>query len=60
MNLRREDTLEDYEIKHSIEQALQRSGHRVQQLDLKLEPERKRPRSVIGRRTERAKAMEAV
>ncbi len=57
MNLEREDTLEDYEIKHAIEQELQRSGQRAQQLALKFEPEKKQPRSVIGRRTERAKGM---
>jgi hypothetical protein len=57
MNFRREDTLEDYEIKHAIEQGLQRAGQRAQQFNLKFEPARKQPRSVIGRRTERAKAM---
>jgi hypothetical protein len=57
MNFRREDTLEDYEIKLAMERAV-RSEQRLQ-LDLKFEPEKKQPRSVIGRRIERAKAMDA-
>ena len=55
MNLRRADTLEDYEIKLAVEQAVRSEQHL--QLDLKFEPEKKRPRSVIGHRAERAKGM---
>lgn len=52
MNLRREDTLEDYEIKHAIEQEMQRSGQRAQQLNLKFEPAKKQPRPVNRHRVD--------
>lgn len=57
MNFRREDILEDFEIKQAMQQFLQRSAKRGEQLGLKFEPQKKQPRSVIGRRTDRAKGM---
>jgi len=44
MNSRREDTLEDYAIKLAMEQALQ-SEQRLQLLDLKFDPQKRKPRS---------------
>lgn len=53
MTYKREDILEDYEIKQAMEQTVQRSEQRVQQLSLRFEPEKRRPTTVTSWTTER-------
>jgi hypothetical protein len=52
MTAKREDILEDYEVKQAMEQDMQKHGEvSALQLGLRFEPEKRKPASVKGART---------